>query len=120
MRVTLPLAILSAMYVVFSFALLMLARRAGNEKSLWFLGALLAGFILYGIFDTLRSCGFEPKSIPPNCDDPDRCGEGQVIFPCDGPLGTITHSFTRFFGPVTTLLIAVLTYVIAKKPRHKK
>ena len=47
-----------------------------------------------------------------------KCGDGQMIFNCDAPFGGADRLMIYIFGPLSIIIISILTYLVAKKPRR--
>ena len=113
-----PVALVCAGYVLVTYLLLRLTLWSGFQALTIAIGAISVGFMLYSIAQTLVGCAAEPIYTPPACADPDKCGEGMMTFPCDGPVGAMAYSFAGLFGPLAALLSAFLTIRAVRKQRH--
>jgi hypothetical protein len=116
--VIVPLILTTLIYSVVAFLLLFIAQRFGGPQVVWAVGSLLVIFVVYSIIETKQECAAEPKYIPPSCGD--SCGEGKMIFPCDGPVGAMAFGFIHLFGPLTAIVVSVLTIWFAKKTYKKQ
>jgi hypothetical protein len=114
------LAITSAIYAGLAWLLLLLARRYLGQPAVWVVGLMLSGLLLCSIVNAAVTCSAPPEFVAPDCSDPAVCGDGKMIFACDGPGGALDYGFIYMFGPLTTFLILFLTFWIAKRPRLKK
>jgi hypothetical protein len=114
------LAITTAVFAVLAWLLLLLVGRYLGKRAVWIVGLLLAGFLVYSIASEAIRCNTPPEYIPPDCDDSSVCGDGAMIFACDGPGGVVSYAYIRIFGPLTTCLVLFLTFWVAQRPRHKK
>ena len=95
------------------------ARYCGGSRAVWVVGALLLAVLAYELVDAKLFCDAPPKFIPPSCNDANSCGDGQVIFNCDAPFGAGDYLMIYVFGPLTAILIPILTYVVGRQQRQK-
>ena len=107
-----------AIYVVVAYALLRLSRYFGGKQVVWICGGLIVCLLAYELIDAWKFCGAEPRFIAPSCDNASKCGDGQMIFNCDAPFGGADRLMIYIFGPLSIIIISILTYLVAKKPRR--
>ncbi|MCA3560043.1 MAG: hypothetical protein IOC82_03310 [Aestuariivirga sp.] len=115
-----PLAISSAICAALVWLLLLLAGRYLGQRAVWAVGLLLSGLLLYAIVEMVITCSAPPEFVPPDCSDPAVCGDGKMIFACDGPGGALNYGFIYVFGPLMACLVLLLTFRVAKRPRQEK
>jgi hypothetical protein len=119
MTIVLPLLLTTAIYCGLVVLAQLAARYFVGSGLVWMVGSLAVLFIVYSVVQTKLGCDNEPRFILPDCKNGDVCGEGQMVFACDGPSGAIAYGFMYFFGPLTVVLVSIFTYVVAKRPRKK-
>jgi hypothetical protein len=114
-----PPLIVSVITIGFTYFALVVARYCGGSRAVWVVGALLLAVLAYELVDAKLFCDAPPKFIPPSCSDANSCGDGQVIFNCDAPFGAGDYLMIYVFGPLTAILIPILTYVVGRQQRQK-
>jgi hypothetical protein len=117
--ILLPPLIVSLLTMGFTYITLVVARYYGGSRAVWVVGALLLAGFAYELIDAKLFCEAPPKFIPPSCSDANSCGDGQVIFNCDAPFGAGDYLMIYVFGPLTAVLISILTYVVGSRQRQK-
>jgi hypothetical protein len=117
--ILLPPLIVSLLMMGLTYVALIAARYYGGSKAVWVVGGLLLIGLLYELVDAKLFCDAPPRFIPPSCSDANSCGDGRVIFNCDAPFGAGEYLMIYVFGPLTAVLISILTYVVGNQQRQK-
>ena len=103
-----PLIVVLVLTIGVTFLLLWIARYVGGSKLVWLVGSLIVGYFVYVIIDQTIICGAEPVFVPPNCDDSNDCGDGEMIFKCDGPGGALTYGIIYIVLPLSIFAVSIL------------
>ncbi len=117
--ILLPPLMFSLFTIGATYAVLIAARYYGGGRAVWVVGGLLLVGLLYELVDAKLICDAPPKFVPPICSNANSCGEGQMIYNCDGPFGAVDYLMIYIFGPLTAVLISILTYVVGNQQRQK-
>jgi hypothetical protein len=105
------------LYVAIAFALLKVAQWLAGWRAVAAVGLGVVALLAYGSYSIHASCAVEPVFIPPKCDNTKACGDGKMIFACDSADGAIAYLTANLVHPITALLTAILTYLVARKSR---
>jgi hypothetical protein len=74
------------------------------------------GLLAYSAGSIIIDCSAEPIYVPPSCNDPAVCGDGRMIFACDGPGGVYAYVAAYILCPVLAAFTVLASIVLYRKP----